>query len=87
MFFMVTYGAICLVSLFEHFAASPSYRPTFRSHWFLSLIGAFTCFYLMFLMNFSYAVGSIVIMAVIYVGSPAGVAAAWSRCSGACCSN
>lgn len=68
MFFMVTYGAICLVSLFEHFAASPSYRPTFRSHWFLSLIGAFTCFYLMFLMNFSYAVGSIVIMAVIYVG-------------------
>ena len=68
MFFMVTYGAICLVSLFEHFAASPSYRPTFRSHWFLSLIGAFTCFYLMFLMNFSYAVGSIVIMAIIYVG-------------------
>ena len=68
MFFMVTYGAICLVSLFEHFAASPSYRPTFRSHWLLSLVGAATCFYLMFLMNFSYALGSLVIMVVIYSG-------------------
>lgn len=68
MFFMVTYGAICLVSLFEHFAASPGYRPTFRSHWILSLIGAVTCFYLMFLMNFSYALGSLIIMAVIYFG-------------------
>jgi amino acid transporter len=68
MFFMVTYGAICLVSLFEHFAASPGYRPTFRSHWLLSLIGAVTCFYLMFLMNFSYALGSLVIMAAIYAG-------------------
>ena len=68
MFFMVTYGAICLVSLFEHFAASPGYRPTFRSHWFLSLIGAVTCFYLMFLMNFSYALGSLIIMGAIYAG-------------------
>ena len=68
MFFMVTYGAICLVSLFEHFAASPGYRPTFRSHWLLSLVGAVTCFYLMFLMNFSYALGSLIIMSVIYVG-------------------
>jgi hypothetical protein len=68
MFFMVTYGAICLVSLFEHFAASPSYRPTFRSHWLLSLVGAVTCFYLMFLMNFSYALGSLIIMGAIYAG-------------------
>ncbi len=68
MFFMVTYGAICLVSLFEHFAASPSYRPTFRSHWLLSLVGAVTCFYLMFLMNFTYALGSLVIMGAIYAG-------------------
>jgi solute carrier family 12 (sodium/potassium/chloride transporter), member 2 len=31
MFFMVTYGALCAISFLEHFAASPSYRPTFRS--------------------------------------------------------
>ncbi|MCK5337286.1 MAG: hypothetical protein KAJ50_00695, partial [Bacteroidales bacterium] len=34
MFFMVTYGVICLISLLEHFAADPSYRPTFKSRWY-----------------------------------------------------
>ncbi len=34
----------------------------------LSLVGAVTCFYLMFLMNFSYALGSLVIMVAIYSG-------------------
>lgn len=71
MFFMVTYGAICLVSLLEHFAADPSYRPTFRSKWYFSLFGAALCFYLMFKMNFGYAALSIAIMVAIYfwVGS------------------
>ncbi|MEL6591625.1 MAG: amino acid permease, partial [Bacteroidota bacterium] len=31
MFFMVTYGAICLISFLEHFSASPAYRPSFNS--------------------------------------------------------
>ncbi len=66
MFFMVTYGAICLVSFLEHFAADPSYRPTFRSRWYLSLFGALLCFYLMFKMNFTYAALSLGIMTVIY---------------------
>ncbi len=67
MFFMVTYGAICLVSLLEHFAADPSYRPTFRSKWYFSLTGAILCFYLMFKMNFGYAALSLAIMVGIYI--------------------
>ena len=66
MFFMVTYGAICLISLMEHFAADPSYRPTFRSRWYLSLIGAVTSFWLMFKMNAPYALLSLLIMGGIY---------------------
>ena len=66
MFFMVTYGAICLISFLEHFAADPSYRPTFRSRWYFSLIGAILCFYLMFKMNTAYAFLSIAIMVGIY---------------------
>jgi len=66
MFFLVTYGAICMVSVLEHLAASPSYRPTFRSHPLLSAVGAVTCFYLMFKMNFGYAAGSLLIMGGIY---------------------
>jgi amino acid transporter len=30
MFFMVTYGSLCAISFLEHFAARPSYRPSFR---------------------------------------------------------
>ncbi len=66
MFFMVTYGAICLVSFLEHFAADPAYRPTFKSKWYLSLIGAIACFWLIFKMNFTYAVLSLSIMGFIY---------------------
>ena len=67
MFFMVTYGAICLISLLEHFAADPSYRPTFRSRWYVSLVGAVTSFWLMFKMNAPYALLSLILMGGIYV--------------------
>ena len=66
MFFMVTYGAICLVSFLEHMAADPSYRPTFRSHWSISLMGAVLCIVLMFGMNPTYATGSLLIMVGIH---------------------
>ncbi len=66
MFFMVTYGAICLISFMEHFAADPAYRPTFRSRWQFSAIGALFSFWLMFQMNATYAAVSLVIMSLIY---------------------
>ncbi|MEQ9301436.1 MAG: amino acid permease [Cyclobacteriaceae bacterium] len=66
MFFMVTYGAICLISFLHHFAADPSYRPAFKSKWYFSLVGAIMCFYLMFSMNAPYAFASLSIMVVIY---------------------
>ncbi|MEN8157178.1 MAG: amino acid permease [Bacteroidota bacterium] len=67
MFFMVTYGVICLISLLEHFAADPSYRPTFRSRWYLSLLGTITSFWLMFKMNAPYALMSLIFLGGIYV--------------------
>jgi amino acid transporter len=67
MFFMVTYGAICLISLLEHFSADPSYRPTFRSRWYISLLGAVLSFWLMFKMNATYALTSVIFMALIYI--------------------
>jgi len=66
MFFMVTYGAICLISFLEHFAADPAYRPTFRSSWHISLLGTLFSFWLMFKMNAPYAAMSLIIMAMIY---------------------
>ncbi len=66
MFFMVTYGAICLISFLEHFAADPSYRPRFKSKWYFSLIGAVMSFWLMFKMSTPYALVSVMIMIAAY---------------------
>ncbi|MGD8322316.1 MAG: amino acid permease [Gemmatimonadota bacterium] len=67
MFFMVTYGALCAISFLEHFAARPSYRPSFRSKWYLSLFGAIMCFILMLQMALIYAVLAMVVMVGLYV--------------------
>ncbi len=66
MFFMVTYGALCAISFLEHFAARPSYRPSFRSKWYLSLTGAVMCFVLMLQMDILFALAAIVVMAALY---------------------
>jgi solute carrier family 12 sodium/potassium/chloride transporter 2 len=67
MFFMVTYGSICLISLLENFASNPGYRPSFKSKWYLSLIGAVLCIFLMFKINAIYAILSILLMVSIYI--------------------
>lgn len=66
MFFMVTYGALCLISALEHFAARPSYRPTFRSKWYLSLLGAVMSLILMFQIQPFYAVMALAMMVGLY---------------------
>jgi amino acid transporter len=66
MFFMVTYGSLCLISFLNHFGAPPSYRPSFRSKWILSLIGFVFSIYLMFKIDMVYALVAIVLMIVLY---------------------
>ena len=66
MFFMVTYGSLCLISALEHFAARPSYRPTFRSKWYLSLLGAVMSLILMFQIQPFYAVMALAVMVGLY---------------------
>lgn len=67
MFFMVTYGSLCLISFLNHFGASPAYRPTFRSRWYVSLIGFVMAIFLMFRINSLYAVIAIAAMTLIYL--------------------
>jgi len=67
MFFLVTYGSLSLISFLQHFAADPSYRPTFKSQWYLSLLGAVMAIYLMFKINTPYALGAIALMVLLYL--------------------
>ncbi len=67
MFFMITYGSLCLISFLNHFGSSPSYRPTFRSRWYISLIGFLVSIWVMFKINTPYALLAIGIMILIYL--------------------
>lgn len=67
MFFMVTYGSLCLISFLNHFGADPSYRPTFKSKWYISLVGFIMCVWLMFKINGLYAISAIVFMVILYL--------------------
>lgn len=66
MFFMVTYGALCLISFLNHFGSSPSYRPSFKSRWYLSLMGFVVSIWVMFKINTPYALLAFALMTGVY---------------------
>ena len=68
MFFMVTYGALCAVSFLEYFAGNPSYRPTFHTRWYVSLLGAVMCGLMMLQMSAMYTFVSLLLMGLVYAG-------------------
>ena len=67
MFFMITYGSLCLISFLNHFGASPSYRPQFKSHWIISLSGFLLSIWVMFKINAFYSVLAYVIITLTYL--------------------
>ncbi|MDD2286743.1 MAG: amino acid permease [Paludibacter sp.] len=67
MFFMVTYGSICLISFLNHFGSSPSYRPSFKSRWVFSLIGFIASIWIMFQISVLYTVLALVVLVFVYV--------------------
>jgi len=67
MFFMVTYGSLCLISFLHHFGSAPSYRPSFRSRWYISLVGFVASLWVMFKIDTWFALAAIAIMALLYL--------------------
>ena len=51
MFFLTTYGTVNLVAGLEQLSGDPSYRPTLKVPWWVSIAAAIACFYVMFLIN------------------------------------
>ena len=66
MFFMITYGSLCLISFLNHFGSSPSYRPSFKSKWYISLIGAITSVWVMFKISVVYSLFAFAVMILLY---------------------
>jgi amino acid transporter len=67
MFFLTTYLVLNIAAGIEGFLQSPSYRPTFRVHWGLSLLGAIGCLSVMFLINAIATVVAAVIVLGIFI--------------------
>lgn len=67
MFFLITYGTLCLSSFLNHFGSPPSYRPKFKSKWFISLAGFILSVWVMFKINSLYTIVSYIVIVVIYL--------------------
>ncbi|MDC7221992.1 MAG: amino acid permease [Spirochaetales bacterium] len=49
--FLVVYGWVNLAAFLERFSRNPSFRPTFKGHWAVSLFGFLACFATVCLFN------------------------------------
>ncbi|MDX1503618.1 MAG: Na-K-Cl cotransporter [Thermoanaerobaculia bacterium] len=67
MFFLTTYGMVNLVAGLEKISGAPSYRPTIRVPWAISLLGAAGCAWAMWLINKPAAVAAIAIELGLYL--------------------
>ncbi|WP_036484310.1 amino acid permease [Myxosarcina sp. GI1] len=67
MFFLTTYLVLNIAAGIEGFLQSPSFRPAFKVHWSLSLLGAIGCLAVMFLINPIATVVAAIIVLVIFL--------------------
>jgi amino acid transporter len=67
MFFLITYGTLCLNSFLNHFGSPPSYRPRFKSKWFLSFAGFLLSVWVMFMISPLYTFFSYLVIILIYL--------------------
>lgn len=67
MFFLTTYMVLNVAAGIEGFLQSPSFRPTFRIPWYISLLGALGCIAIMFLINPAATVAAAIIVLSIYL--------------------
>lgn len=66
MFFLATYGMLNTVAGLETLVDNPSYRPAIRVPWWISILGALSCFVVMFLINAVTTIIALCIVAVIF---------------------
>ncbi len=67
MFFLTTYGVLNIAAGTERLLLSPSFRPTFKVHWSLSLLGAAGCIWVMFLINAMATLTALVFVLIVFV--------------------
>ncbi|MDX1393143.1 MAG: Na-K-Cl cotransporter [Gemmatimonadota bacterium] len=78
MFFLTTYGVLNVAAGVERLVESPSFRPTFRVHWSLSLLGAVLCVAVMVVINpIATAIAAAFVLGVFVWLERRGLTVAW----------
>ncbi len=78
MFFLTTYGVLNISAGIEKLLQSPSFRPLFKVHWSLSILGAAGCAAVMFLINpLATLVAAVFVLAIFLLLERQGLEAAW----------
>jgi amino acid transporter len=78
MFFLTTYLVLNISAGIEGLLKSPSFRPTFRVHWSLSILGALGCLVVMFLINpIATVVAAIIVLGIYLWLQQRELASAW----------
>lgn len=66
MFFLTSYGMLNFSAGMEGLIANPSWRPDFDSPWYLSVLGAFACFAVMFMIDAGATIVSLICTFGVY---------------------
>jgi len=67
---LVSYGVLNLSSGFETLMSNPSWRPRFRIHWSISIIGAILCLLTMIMIEAGIAILSLIGVISVYLDFP-----------------
>ncbi len=67
MFFLTSYCLLNLSSAFEGLVGSPSWRPTFRVPWVVSLLGAVACIVVMIQISFGATIAAAAVSTIVYM--------------------
>ena len=79
MFFLTSYGVLNLIAGFEGLIENPSWRPTFKTPWALSLIGAAFCLAAMLMINAGATfIAIFIIITIYYIMIKRDIHARWS---------
>lgn len=79
MFFLTSYGMLNLAATVEGFIGNPSWRPTFRSPWWISFIGALACLLIMLMIDAGATITATFVTIIVYtVTKKRNLAARWS---------
>lgn len=66
MFFLTTYALLNLSAAAEGLIASPAWRPAFKVHWGVSLLGTVSCLAVMLMINAGASIIAVLVVAGVY---------------------